>query len=131
LMSGSRRGGERPALATARDPAPAPAHRLTLPFRLATLLAAQMFDFATFTIMVGRHGIAAEANPLVAAGLAAFGMPILALMKIALIALLASIVVILGRDQERGRFGLELAALISVLAVAGGLLGGISNVLAT
>jgi hypothetical protein len=113
------------------DLTPAAAHRLILPFRLTSLLAAQMFDFATFTVMISRHGIAAEANPLVAAGLAAFGMPILALMKIALIALLASIVVILGRDQKRGRFGLELAALISVLAVAGGLLGGISNVLAT
>ena len=113
------------------DTAPAPAHRLTLPFRLATLLAAQMFDFATFTIMIGRHGIAAETNPLVAGGFAAFGMPILALMKIALIALLASIVVILDREQPRRRFGLELAALFSVLAVAGGLLGGISNVLAT
>ena len=128
-MTGIRRRRDRVAIATAR-PAVAPAHPLVLPFRLTALLAAQLFDFATFTIMIHRHGIAAEANPLVAAAFGAFGWPILAVLKIALFVLLASIVVIVGRDRPR-RAGLELAALISVLAVAGGLLGGISNVLAT
>ncbi len=117
-------------LGTGSRSAPAP-HRLILPFRVTSLLAAQMFDFATFMLMIQRHGIAAEANPLVAAGFGAFGMPILALMKIALTVLLASIVVILSRGQTERRSGQWLAALISVFAVAGGLLGGVSNVLAT
>ena len=46
-----------------------------LRFRLAALLAAQLFDFGTFTLMVGRHGIVAELNPLVAQGFVAFGLP--------------------------------------------------------
>ena len=117
-------------LGTGSRSTPAP-HRLILPFRVTSLLAAQMFDFATFMLMVQRHGSAAEANPLVAAGFDAFGMPILALMKIALTVLLASIVVILSRGQPQRQPGLGLAALISVFAVAGGLLGGVSNVLAT
>jgi hypothetical protein len=116
-----------PVAGTAR----APEHRLVLPFRVLSVLAAQLFDFATFTIMVGRHGIAAEMNPLVAAGFEVFGIPILVAMKTALFVLISAIVVILNRDAARQRTGLAWAALISVLAVAGGLLGGISNALAT
>jgi len=130
-MTGTRRRRDRAVLATALSPAPAPTHRLILPFLLTSIAVAQMFDFATFTVMIDRRGIASEMNPLVAAGFAVGGMPILALMKIALVVLLASVVVIMGRDQPRRRSGLELAALISVLAAVGGLLGGISNVLAT
>ena len=131
LMTGTRRRRDRAILAIASSPASAPIHRLILAFLLTSVAAAQVFDFATFTVMIDRRGIASEANPFVAAGFAVGGMPIVALMKIALLVLLASIVVILGRDQLRRRSGLELATLISVLAVVGGLFGGISNVLAT
>jgi hypothetical protein len=101
-----------------------------LRFRLATLLAAQLFDFGTFTLMVDRHGIVAEMNPLVSQGFEAFGLPILALSKIALIVLLGSIVVLLARDLPSRRPVPGLAASITVLAVTAGLIGGISNVLA-
>lgn len=101
-----------------------------LRFRLATLLAAQLFDFGTFTLMVDRHGIVAEMNPLVAQGFEAFGLPILALSKIALIVLLGSIVILLARDMPSRRPIPGLAASITLLAVIGGLIGGISNVLA-
>jgi hypothetical protein len=109
----------------------APVHPLVLPFRVLSLLAAQMFDFATFTIMVGHHGIAAEMNPLVAAGFAAFGMPMLVLMKGALTLLLASIVVILDRGQPSPRGRVAWAAVVCCLGVAAGLLGGLSNINAT
>jgi|SRR5919107_2974841 hypothetical protein len=105
------------------------AHRLILPFRLATVLAAQLFDFGTFTIMVARHGVASEMNPLVARGLADFGMPVPALMKAALVVLLASIIVVLNRNGGTGS-PTAAATLITVLAVVGGLVGGISNVIA-
>jgi len=39
-----------------------------LRFRLAAIFAAQLFDFVTFTIMIERHGIDAELNPIVALG---------------------------------------------------------------
>lgn len=101
-----------------------------LRFRLATLLAAQLFDFGTFKLMVDRHGIVAEANPIVAQGFEAFGLPVLAITKIALVVLVGSIVVLLARDRPSGRPIPGLAATITVLAVIGGLFGGMSNVLA-
>jgi hypothetical protein len=100
-----------------------------LRFRIATLFAAQFFDFGTFTLMVGRHGIGAELNPIVSQGFEAFGLPVLVLAKVALVVLLGSIVVLLARDSA-GRLSRPLAASVAVLAVAAGLAGGISNVLA-
>jgi hypothetical protein len=101
-----------------------------LRFRLAALLAAQLFDFGTFTLMIQKHGIVAELNPIVAQGFATFGMPVLIGVKVALVVLLASIVVLLARDAPQRRSIPGLAALITIFAVVGGLVGGISNVLA-
>jgi hypothetical protein len=100
-----------------------------LRIRLATLLTAQLFDFGTFTVMVARHGVMAEMNPLVAHGLADYGLPLLALAKVALVLLLGSIVVILARPEPDRRLGARLATIVALLAVAGGLVGGLSNVL--
>jgi len=115
--------------ATADQPMPSV---LTTPMsivrlRLATILAAQLFDFATFTMMIGRHGIAGEANPIVAQGFVAFGLPIVAIGKIALIVLCGSLQVVLLRGVGTGRASWRLATLVALLAVAAGLAGGISN----
>lgn len=110
----------------------ADASRAILRLRLATLVAAQLFDFGTFSLMVGRHGIVAEANPVVAAGFVIFGLPFLAVAKVALVVLVGSVVVLLGRHEGRGKVAISsLAAVVTVAAVAGGLLGGISNVAAS
>lgn len=95
--------------------------------RLATILAAQLFDYATFTMMIARHGIAGEANPIVAQGFAAFGLPIVVIGKIALIVLCGSLQVVLLRGVGTGRASCRLATLVALLAVAAGLTGGISN----
>jgi len=126
-MRGARRSsGRRPDRASG-----APRHGPVLRFRLASLVAAQMFDFGTFTVMVGRHGVESEANPLVANGLALFGMPVVAILKAALVILLAAIVVLLDHGRTTRLRSPRLAATIAVLAVLGGLIGGIANVLAT
>jgi hypothetical protein len=107
-----------------------PGSTATLPilrFQLATLVAAQLFDFGTFTIMVGRYGVLAEHNPIVAQGFEAFGLPFLALTKAVLVVLVGSIVVVLGRDPSRHRSMPALAKAVTVLAVLAGLAGGISN----
>lgn len=133
MTGAGRLGGRGPVVGPAPIPVALPgvlsAHPLILPFRLASLLAAQLFDFGTFTLMIARHGIASELNPLVAHGFAAFGLPFLAISKLALVVLLAAIVVILGQDRPRHRSVPGLAATITVLAVVAGLVGGISNVL--
>jgi hypothetical protein len=95
--------------------------------RLATILAAQLFDFGTFTIMIARHGIAGEANPIVAQGFVAFGLPIVVIGKVALIVLCGSLQVVLLRSVGSGRASWRLATLVALLAVAAGLAGGISN----
>jgi hypothetical protein len=111
-------------------PAPDREEALILLFRVVSVLAAQLFDFATFTLMVGRHGIGAEMNPLVAQGFAGFGMPMAALMKILLVVLLASTIVVLDRRKRllRGR-ARDIGGFVTVFAVVGGLVGGISNVI--
>jgi hypothetical protein len=98
-------------------------------FRLASLLAAQLFDFATFALMVGRHGVAAELNPVVAQGFIGFGLPFLAFTKLAVVVLVGSIVVVLGRDAAE-RSPSRLAAGLAVLGVVAGVAGGISNAIA-
>jgi hypothetical protein len=103
--------------------APAPILR----FRIAALFAAQLFDFGTFQLMIERHGIAAEANPLVAQGFIAFGLPIVVIAKISLVVLVGSILVLLGREAASRPVSARLAAIVVVAAVVAGLLGGISN----
>ena len=123
-------GGRGPLVGAATIPVLEKPKAAILRFRIAALLAAQLFDFGTFTLMIGRHGIVAEVNPIVAQGFDSFGMPILVLSKVALIVLLGSIVVLLARDVPSRRPIRGLAATITLLAVIGGLVGGISNVLA-
>jgi len=103
---------------------PAPVLRL----RLAALFAAQLFDYGTFTIMVERHGIRAELNPIVAHGFLAFGLPFIALAKLALVVLVGSVIVLLGQDRSASVTTTRIAAFVTIVAVVGGLIGGISNV---
>ncbi len=114
-----------PTLAAGARSTSAPVVRL----RLAALLAAQLFDYATFTLMVERHGIAAEANPIVANGFASFGLPMVAIAKLALVVLVGAVIVLLGRGGPRHPATPRLAGLVAVLAVGAGLVGGLSNIL--
>ena len=95
-------------------------------FRLAALFAAQFFDLGTFSLMVDRHGVAAEANPIVAQGFADWGMVLVVVAKIALFVLVGSIVFLLAQHPTR-RASLSLAAVITVVAVVAGFTGGVSN----
>ena len=130
MPGAGRSSGRGVAVAAHALPASVPAHRLILLFRVATVLAAQLFDFGTFTVMIARHGTSSEMNPIVAQGFTHFGMPILALMKAVLVILLASIIIALDRNHSVRR-SVPAATFVTVLAVIGGLVGGISNVIAS
>jgi hypothetical protein len=131
MMPGpGRLNGRGPIVAAALIPTLVRPSGAILRFRLAALLAAQLFDFGTFTLMVERHGIVAEMNPLVAQGFEVYGLPILVVVKLALVVLLGSIVVLLAREGPARQTVRGLAASITILAVIGGMVGGISNVLA-
>ena len=125
-----RLGGRGVSVATSPSAVLVPPHPLIVPFRVAAVLAAQLFDLATFTIMVGRHGIGTELNPLVAHGFAGFGMPMVVVMKVALVVLLGATIVVLGRGRS-DTWTRVWAATIAVSAVVAGLIGGISNTMAT
>ena len=103
-----------------------PVRHAVLRFRLAALFAAQFFDLGTFTLMVDRHGPAAEANPIIAQGYADWGLVLVVVAKLALILLVGSIVVLLAKHPTR-RSSLSIAAVISVAAVVAGFTGGVSN----
>ena len=88
--------------------------------------AAQLFDLATFMRMVHQLGPAAEVNPLVGAVFAVYGYPMVAIVKIVLLALVTSVATILFARATRPR----LATGVVALGILIGLVGGLSNAIA-
>ncbi len=95
--------------------------------RLATLILAQWLDLATFSVMVHRVGPTAEANPFVANLFLAHGLPAVAIAKVALIVLVGALVVA-GVGQRNRRTWSVIGGVPLALAIAAGLIGGITNV---
>lgn len=94
--------------------------------RLVTLALAQSFDLATFSVMVARHGPAAEANPLVSDLFVTHGMPAVLVAKIALVVLIGALSVAAAANDRRGVWSI-VGGLPLALAIAAGLIGGITN----
>src|SRR5512133_2363951 len=93
---------------------------------VVTMSVAQLFDLATFMSMVRQLGPAAEMNPLVGALYAAYGYPMIAIVKIVLLALVTAVATILIARATRPR----LAGGIVALGILIGLVGGLSNAIA-
>ena len=98
--------------------------RLTVPqvFAIAILALAHFFDYATFLILVSRHGLAAEANPIVVRIAQAAGIPGLTLAKVLTVAFAATLMVLIAPRRRWLAYGLL------TFGVLMGLIGGISNV---
>jgi hypothetical protein len=94
--------------------------------RLATLFLAQAFDLATFSVMVSRHGLAAEANPIVSDVFDSYGMPAVVMLKLALVLLIGALVVAAAARGGRGHWAM-IGGLPLAFAIAAGLIGGITN----
>jgi hypothetical protein len=94
--------------------------------RLATLALAQAIDLATFSMMVARHGAAAEANPLVSDLFVTLGMPAVIIAKAALVLLIGALCLAAGARGGRGVWAL-VGGVPLALAIAAGLIGGITN----
>ena len=90
---------------------------------IALLALAHLFDLASFIVMTARHGLSAEANPIVARLAELFGLPGLTLAKLVAVALGASVFMVLGPKRPK------LAMTVLVFGVAAGVVGGISNVI--
>jgi hypothetical protein len=92
--------------------------------RLVTLAVAQLLDFGTFVRMVRWQGAGAESNPLVSLMFVDYGLPLVAVAKIALVVLVSAIVAILAAHPGRQRV---LAGAVLWAGIVAGLLGGASN----
>jgi hypothetical protein len=94
---------------------------------VATLFLAQALDFATFSIMVGRVGPHAEANPLVSGTFGALGLPALAALKLLVVVLVGALTVAATTRGRQGGLWSMVGGLPLALAIAAGLIGGITN----
>jgi hypothetical protein len=93
-----------------------------IPF--VVLALAHLFDWASFMVMIGRHGLAAEANPIVVQLFQETGVPGVTVAKVATVlfaALLALLII-----PNRRRLGMGLIT----FGIVAGTFGGLTNVLA-
>ncbi|HEX5014867.1 MAG TPA: hypothetical protein VFV72_11995 [Candidatus Limnocylindrales bacterium] len=93
---------------------------------VVTLTLAQVLDLWTFVRMIDLHGVAAEANPLVEHALAEGGVPYAGVAKLAAIAVVVAVTVVLTGKDDRRRHP-RLAGSVVAVAVVAGLIGGLSN----
>ena len=89
---------------------------------LGVLALAHLFDYASFLVMIDKHGLSAEANPIVVQLAEQAGLPGLTLAKIATVAFAAILMTLIAPRRRRLAMGLLM------FGVAAGLLGGLSNI---
>jgi hypothetical protein len=94
--------------------------------RIVTLGLAQAFDLVTFSLMVARHGSLAEENPLVNHLFDTAGMPAVVFAKVALVVLISALCLAASSRGNRGVWSM-IGGLPLALAIAAGLIGGITN----
>jgi hypothetical protein len=96
-------------------------------YRLATLMLAQALDLTTFVLMVRTHGVAAEANPLVAGLFVTLGVPAVLIAKGLLVVVVGSLGIAAAAVSSGGLVWRVAGGLPIALAIAIGLVGGITN----
>jgi len=98
--------------------------RLTLPqaIGITVLAIAHFFDYATFVILISRHTLAAEANPVVVSIFKQTGIGGLTIAKVFTVVLAASMTIVIWPRYPR------LAAILLTFGVVAGLFGALSNV---
>lgn len=96
---------------------------MTVPLFFLALIAAHLFDLVSFMVMTERHGLAAEANPVVVLLAQEIGLAGLTVAKIASVLIGGSVFVMLAHGRRR-----KLAMAVVLFGVAAGLVGGLTNV---
>lgn len=95
---------------------------MPLPVVLGVLALAHFFDWASFLVMIARHGLEAEANPIVVALVEEVGVPGVTLAKVATVAFAAGLAMLIAPKRPR------IAMVVLTFGVVVGMIGGISNV---
>jgi hypothetical protein len=96
---------------------------LPLPIMLLLLAVAQFLDYSTFLVMIGRHGLEAELNPLAIVLVETTGLAGLTLAKMASVVIAGASAVIIMRRRR------TLAGVVLGFGIGAGLLGAFSNVI--
>ena len=96
---------------------------MALPVALLLLATAHFLDYTTFLVMVGRHGLEAELNPLVVFLFERTGLFGVTLAKLAGVLFAAAVAAIIMRRRR------TLAGVVLGFGIGGGLLGAFSNLL--
>lgn len=86
------------------------------------LVAAHFIDYTSFLLMVGRHGLAAELNPIVIHMVHELGLAGLTVAKFAVVAFAALLMIIVAKRHPR--FGMALL----VFGTLAGAVGGMTNI---
>jgi hypothetical protein len=89
---------------------------------LLALVAAHAFDYFSFIVMTAKHGMAAEANPVVVHLAEAFGLPGLTIAKLGSVAFLAGVAILAAPQRPK------VAGMLVAIGITAGMVGGISNV---
>jgi hypothetical protein len=95
---------------------------MPLPLALGVLALAHTFDWASFLVMIARHGLVAEANPIVVTLFEETGVPGVTLAKVATVVFAALLAVLIAPHRRR------TAMVLLTFGVAAGMVGGISNI---
>jgi hypothetical protein len=90
---------------------------------ICLLAVAQLFDYVSFMVMVERHGLAAELNPIVVALHANVGMTGLTAVKAFAVVFLAATATLLMPRRPNVAFGVLFVGIVL------GVVGGLSNVM--
>lgn len=89
---------------------------------IAVLVLAHAADYVTFLLMVGRHGLETELNPIVVTIAEEHGLALLTVAKTASVLLVAATFLVLARSRPR------IAGTVLAVGVVVGGLGALSNV---
>ena len=95
---------------------------MPLPLALGVLALAHVFDWASFLVMIARHGLGAVANPIVVTLFEESGVPGVTLAKLATVAFAGLLAVLIAPKRRR------MAMVLLTFGVAAGLVGGFSNI---
>jgi hypothetical protein len=97
---------------------------MPLPAVLAVLALAHFFDWASFLVMIARHGLGAEANPIVVTLIEETGVTGVTLAKVATVAFAGLAAVVIAPRRRR------MAMALLAFGVAAGVVGALSNIAA-
>jgi hypothetical protein len=86
------------------------------------LALAHLFDWASFVLMIARHGLAAESNPIVIFLVEALGVPGVTIAKVATVSFAALMAVLIAPQRRR------MAMVLLGFGAVAGLVGGMSNI---